>query len=196
MLYICRPKAPRPSLLLLLSVGSQSTDDEDDVYSQQTILLRQGHECAVCWHTNSSGAVYRQEAAPVEPPAAKSSFNGLLFKQSRRGDVLIVSRTLAARMASPHTLQLAHLKLSTCCLIEGMGIGNCLGPVVSCWLLYDHSCWQFVWSEAADMLPCCMILAGDVLPDAETWHRQAAAVRCCSSAFQLAGASLAKGWAF
>lgn len=66
-----------------------------------------------------SSAVCRQEPPPAEPVAAKSSFNGLLFKQSKRGDVLIVSRTLAARMAAPHTLQLDHLKLSNCCLIEG-----------------------------------------------------------------------------
>lgn len=61
----------------------------------------------------------RQDAPSVEAPSAKSSFNGLIFKQSRRGDVLIVSRTLAARLAAPHTLHLDHLKLNDCCLIEG-----------------------------------------------------------------------------
>ncbi|DBA75297.1 TPA: Leucine-rich repeat-containing protein 49, variant 3 [Trebouxia sp. C0004] len=61
----------------------------------------------------------RQGASSVEPQPAKSSFNGLIFKQSRQGDVLIVSRTLAARMAAPHSLHLDHLKLSECCLVEG-----------------------------------------------------------------------------
>ena len=83
---------------------------------KKTVLSR--NKCKV--------AVSRQEATQVEPPPAKTSFNGLLFKQSRRGDVLIVSRTLAARMAAPHTLQLDHLKLSSCCLIEGQMLKNCL----------------------------------------------------------------------
>ncbi|KAL0045275.1 hypothetical protein WJX82_002456 [Trebouxia sp. C0006] len=61
----------------------------------------------------------RQDTPSAEPQPAKPSFNGLIFKQSRQGDVLIVSRTLAARMAAPHTLHLDHLKLSQCCLVEG-----------------------------------------------------------------------------
>ncbi|KAL3143492.1 Leucine-rich repeat-containing protein 49 [Trebouxia sp. C0009 RCD-2024] len=61
----------------------------------------------------------RQDAPPAEPVPPKSSFKNLHFRQSRSGDVLIVSRTLTARMAAPHTLHLDHLKLSSCCLIEG-----------------------------------------------------------------------------
>lgn len=62
----------------------------------------------------------RQGAPPAEPFPPKSSFKNLHFRQSKGGDVLIVSRTLSARMAAPHTLQLDHLKLTSCCLIEGV----------------------------------------------------------------------------
>ena len=78
--------------------------------------LALGHDCYLVQR--------RQEAPPVEPMPAKSHFNGLIFKQSRQGDVLIVSRSLAARMAAPHTLHLDRLKLTDCCLVEGNTLSN------------------------------------------------------------------------
>ena len=77
------------------------------------------------WNQGKDSLTFRRQEAPQpEPILPKSSFNGLLFKQSRRGDVLIVGRTLAARMAAPHSLHLDHLKLSECCLIEGAAINS------------------------------------------------------------------------
>lgn len=82
-------------------------------FSQMMLLLTT--DCG----NNCQCAGCRQEAPPAEPVPPKSSFKNLLFRQSKSGDILIVSRTLTARMAAPHTLQLDHLKLSSCCLIEG-----------------------------------------------------------------------------
>lgn len=52
-------------------------------------------------------------------PSSKAELNGLVFRQSRRSDNLVVARTLAARLAAPHALHLDNLKLTDCCIIEG-----------------------------------------------------------------------------
>lgn len=57
--------------------------------------------------------------APQPGPAPRAELNGLVFKQSLRGDALIVSRTLAARLAAPHSLHLDNLRLKECCTVEG-----------------------------------------------------------------------------
>ena len=67
-------------------------------------------------------SAYRQErpAEATQPaPAPRAELNGLVFKQPSRGDALVVSRTLAARLASPHSLHLDNLKLKDCCVVEG-----------------------------------------------------------------------------
>ena len=77
--------------------------------------------------------MYRQERpgaeAPQPGPAPRAELNGLVFKQSRRGDALIVSRTLTARLAAPHSLHLDNLRLKECCIVEGEGTTHPAWPV-------------------------------------------------------------------
>lgn len=57
-------------------------------------------------------------------------------------------------MAAPHTLQLNHLKLSSCCLIEGQKLKDCLEFAIAC----------------LELLICCMALAAGMLHDLHCWY--------------------------
>lgn len=57
-------------------------------------------------------------------------------------------------MAAPHTLQLDHLKLSSCCSIEGQGLKDCLEFATAC----------------IELLLCCMALAAGMLHNLLYWY--------------------------
>ena len=83
-----------------------------DVYLQ--------HELQIASNQIENGCRQERPAeAQAAAPVSKAELNGLVFKQNWRSNALVVARTLAARLASPHSLHLDNLKLTDCCIIEG-----------------------------------------------------------------------------